>query len=105
MTDDLPTRFRNQAAELTAAANSLLTATDLSENPQKQIAAVIGKTNATTLLALADVAEYLSRDSVDGTTSDERRRAKSFDGVRRAAANAIATDDWDEFDAAIRSRY
>ena len=82
------------------AANNVAAATDLASDVTKQIALIVGKINASHLNALADVVDHLG---TSGGTRDERRHSRQFAALRIAAARAIATDDWTEFDTAINA--
>jgi hypothetical protein len=93
--------FRSRAEEQRESAHSLLGAVDIETSASKRITAVVGFVNASTLEALADLADYLRQGVQLTRLSDRQRKAlEKNDAIRIAAA----TGDWNRFDELISER-
>ena len=94
--------FRARAKNFRDASMALLDSPELSTNVQKQVAATVGQVSATVLDALADVVDL--QGSVKSPVEEINKRSESLKlnaAIRKAAATAYDTGNWDEYDRLV----
>jgi hypothetical protein len=87
--------FKKLANEQRKSAQVLLESVEISTDPKKQIATVVGLVTANMYEALADISEYLKgAERLDDILNTRKQIAEQNHALRLAAARG----DWDEYD-------
>lgn len=102
MTNSLAEQFRQRAESYSEASDVLFRSVEFAGDAVKQATAIIGKVNANTLFAFADMLDYLDAKAYGGL-KDERRKSviDTNAAIRLAAARASASGDWSQFDKLV----
>ncbi len=103
----LPDQYRNQAKAQREAANALITEKQdqlIKQTPtgfdcKNLVTVLVGHTTANTLEAVADSMDYLAKTASQETLMNHAARVLDRNAqIRNAAALAVSTGNWDEFD-------
>ena len=104
-----PDDLRQEASEQRELANDLIGNHPLirtkvdgdgleSTDATNLVSVIVGHVNATMMETIADLTDFLSTGNVAGLNPQRQAAIDRNDAIRKAAARAHATGDWNEFD-------
>ncbi|HUS39592.1 MAG TPA: hypothetical protein VMX74_09080 [Pirellulales bacterium] len=97
--------FRKEAKTYSDAVDPLIDGAEFRTSARQQALFVVGKTTANMLNAMADMVDILTADrTLTEAEKQDAAAAEKQNEVRMAAAKALASGDWSEFDDIVSKR-